>query len=216
MCHKNYYLWLQNVYISKVLTLASSIVLYLLRTWYSRYLIWWRAVRNGQSIKSSAGGRRIFSDSCVKRRRWEFTLIVYVRRAENILRQLYKRGECESLCLLYRLEGLKIYYDNCIKEANVSLCLLYTLEGQKTYSDNCIKIHFGSCVNRQRWEFTLISPLPVKPGGTLGFLAVRHSVHLSVSPSVSPLGVRPLRFPNFSQSSFEILTWNLVCEFLLT
>ena len=51
------------------------------------------------------------------------------------------------------------------------------------------------------------------------------SVHLSVSPSVSPLGVRPLGFPNFvrplgfpnfSQSSFEILTWNLVCEFVLT
>ena len=65
-----------------------------------------------------------------------------------------------------------------------------------------------------------ISPLPVKPGGTIGFLAVCHSVrpsvHLSVSPSVSPLGVRPLGFPNFSQSSFKILTWNLVHGFVLT
>ena len=39
------------------------------------------------------------------------------------------------------------------------------------------------------------------------------SVCLSVSPSVSPLSVRPLGFPNFSQSSFEILTWNLVYAF---
>ena len=30
----------------------------------------------------------------------------------------------------------------------------------------------------------VISPLPVKPGGTLGFLAVRHSVRLSICPSV--------------------------------
>ena len=45
-------------------------------------------------------------------------------------------------------------------------------------------------------------------GGTLGFLAV--------CPSVSPLGVRPLGFPNFSQSSFEILTWNFVYDFVLT
>ena len=57
-----------------------------------------------------------------------------------------------------------------------------------------------------------------------GFLAVCHSVRPSVCPSVrqsvrqsvSPLGVRPLGFPNFSQSSFEILTWNLVYGFVLT
>ena len=42
------------------------------------------------------------------------------------------------------------------------------------------------------------------------------SVLLSVRQSVSPLGVRPLGFPNFSQSSFEILTWNLVYGFVLT
>ena len=61
-----------------------------------------------------------------------------------------------------------------------------------------------------------ISPLPVKPGGgALGFLAVCHSVRLSVRPSVR-LGVRPLGFPNFSHLSFDILTWNLECEFVLT
>ena len=40
----------------------------------------------------------------------------------------------------------------------------------------------------------------------------RLSVSLSVCPSVRlsvrPLGVRPLGFPEFSQPSFEILTWN--------
>ena len=109
----------------------------------------------------------------------------------------------------------------------------------------------------------LISPLPVKPGGgTLGFLAVRHSVCLSVCPSTRcpfhsvfrTFLSRPLRcwleiwyvnlsshntdqvgvssrltyiyrsycpllkfsFPGFSLPSFEILTWNLVYEFVLT
>ena len=64
----------------------------------------------------------------------------------------------------------------------------------------------------------------MKPVGTIGFLAVCHSVRPSVHPSVrpsvsqsvSPLGVRPLGFPNFSQSFFEILTLNLVYGFVLT
>ena len=47
-------------------------------------------------------------------------------------------------------------------------------------------------------------------------LSLCPSVGLSVRPSVSPLGVRPLGFPNFSQLSFEILTWNLVYGFVLT
>ena len=38
----------------------------------------------------------------------------------------------------------------------------------------------------------------------------RLSVSLSSCLSVGPFGVRQLGFPNFSQSSFEILTWNLV------
>ena len=33
--------------------------------------------------------------------------------------------------------------------------------------------------------------------------------------SIHLLGVRPLSFPNFSQSSFDILTWNLINEFVL-
>ena len=86
-----------------------------------------------------------------------------------------------------------------------------------------------------------MNPLPVKPGGTIGFLAVCHSVRPSVCLSVrlsvhsvvrlgycftpfqrlwlyngSPLCVRPFGFPNFSQLSFEILTWNLVYGFVLT
>ena len=69
--------------------------------------------------------------------------------------------------------------------------------------------------------FSFFSPLPVKPGGGGDFrfprrLSLCPSVRLSVSQSVSPLGVRPLGFPNFSLSSFEILTRNLVCEFVLT
>ena len=61
----------------------------------------------------------------------------------------------------------------------------------------------------------IISPLPVKPGGgsptgeTGGGdyrFPRRLSLCPSVCPSVSPLSVRPLGFPNFSQSSFEILT----------
>ena len=49
----------------------------------------------------------------------------------------------------------------------------------------------------------------MKPGwGTIGFLTVRPSVH--------PLDVRPLGFPNFSHSSFEILTWNLVHDFVFS
>ena len=47
-------------------------------------------------------------------------------------------------------------------------------------------------------------------------LSVRMSLRPSVRLSLSPLGVRPLSFPNFSQSSFEILTWNLVYDFILT
>ena len=54
------------------------------------------------------------------------------------------------------------------------------------------------------WVLLIESPT-CETGGTLGFLAVCLSVCLSVSLSVSPLGI-----PNFSQSSFEILTWNLV------
>ena len=50
----------------------------------------------------------------------------------------------------------------------------------------------------------VISPLPVKPGG--GVIGSSPSVSLSVPPSVSPPGVRPLGLPDFSQSSFEILT----------
>ena len=57
-----------------------------------------------------------------------------------------------------------------------------------------------------------ISPLTVKPGGLQVSLL---SVCPSVCPSVSPLGVCPLGFPDSSQSSFEILTWNLVYEFVL-
>ena len=70
-----------------------------------------------------------------------------------------------------------------------------------------------------------ISPLPVKPGDyrfprRLSFcpsvcLSVRPSVCPSVRLSVSHLGVRLLGFPNFSQSSFDILTWNLVYGFVL-
>ena len=44
----------------------------------------------------------------------------------------------------------------------------------------------------------------------------RLSVSLSVCLSVRPLGVRPLGFPDFSHSSFEILTLNLVYEFVST
>ena len=46
--------------------------------------------------------------------------------------------------------------------------------------------------------------------------SVRLSFCPSVSQSVSPLGVRPLGFPNFSQSTFEILNWNVVYGFVLT
>ena len=46
-------------------------------------------------------------------------------------------------------------------------------------------------------------------------LSVRLSVSQSVRLSVSPLGDRPLRFPDFSRSCFEIFTWNLVYEFVL-
>ena len=73
-------------------------------------------------------------------------------------------------------------------------------------------LHNHEIVASGMYHIVFISPLPVKPGGggTIGFLAVCHSVRpsvlLSVSQSVSPLGVRPLGFPNFSQSSFEILT----------
>ena len=58
----------------------------------------------------------------------------------------------------------------------------------------------------------------MKPGGGDYRFPSRQSVCLSVPPSVcpsvSPLSVRQLGFPNFSQSSFEILTWNLVYEFV--
>ena len=47
-------------------------------------------------------------------------------------------------------------------------------------------------------------------------LSVRLSVRPSVCPSVSALGVRPFGFPNFSQPSFQILTWNLVYGFVMT
>ena len=68
-------------------------------------------------------------------------------------------------------------------------------------------------VNHVSWmtvitDGTLISPLPVKPGD-FRFprrLSLCLSVRLSARLSVSPLDVRPLGFPNFSQSSFEILT----------
>ena len=84
----------------------------------------------------------------------------------------------------------------------------------------------------------VVSPLPVKPEGNLGFRAVCLSFCPSVCPSVRPsvlLSVRlscpsvclsiclsvysvsvPSVFPIFSQSSFEISTWNLVYDFVLT
>ena len=61
-------------------------------------------------------------------------------------------------------------------------------------------------------------------GGTIGFLAVCQSVCPSIPPpfclsihlSVRSLNVPPLGFPDFSQLSFEILTWiwymNLSCH----
>ena len=54
-------------------------------------------------------------------------------------------------------------------------------------------------------------------GGTLSLLAVCPSVCLSVSLSVCQ-SVSPSHFgfPDFPLPSFEILTWNLVCDFVMT
>ena len=59
---------------------------------------------------------------------------------------------------------------------------------------------------------SLLVPYRWNRRGGIDFLAVCQSIRPSVSLYVSPLSVRPLGFPNFSQSSFEILTWNLENE----
>ena len=51
-----------------------------------------------------------------------------------------------------------------------------------------------------------ISPPPVKPGGTIGLHSVRPSVCLSV---------RHTRFPHFSPTCIDILSWNFAHDFLL-
>ena len=56
----------------------------------------------------------------------------------------------------------------------------------------------------------LISPLPVKPGGTLGFLAIRHSVCLSVCPSVC----QSTRCPSTRFSElFSVVLWDIDLKF---
>ena len=55
-------------------------------------------------------------------------------------------------------------------------------------------------------RFTVISPPPVKPGGTIGLHSVCPSVCLSVSHT---------RFPHFSPTCIDILSWNFAYDFLL-
>ena len=79
--------------------------------------------------------------------------------------------------------------------------------------------HWFHFIVRASGLVSLVSPLPMKPGDYRfpRRLSVCPSVCLSVCPSVRPSvrqSVSPLGFPNFSQSSFEILTWNLIYGFV--
>ena len=74
-----------------------------------------------------------------------------------------------------------------------------------------LKLYCTSAAHILLKNLTFISPLPAYGGG--GLLVCSLSVCLSVCQSVCP---SHFHFPDFSLPSFEILTWNLVYEFVMT